>query len=598
MLYITTERGEGMNNFLRGVIYGLSLVVLNGIIRLFAFCEEAEIALGFVLFLFAGIFFLKREKIGEILTCGFSGLFSMFFFQIVLAAFIFPNINVYVGGFFGTMVALAVALLTRDRQFKTGRDYDVEEYEVFDKKLKIKMLIYALLSAVSFAYLVMADNAGISVGVFAILQTVALWFIVPGKKRLFWMIPIGILCFNSFLSANTIWRVPNLIVCIVLYAFMFTPLNIKDVTMRFLAEAAERLFAPVATNLRTPLEWFFGVTEGKKGYVKRGAIALAISLLFVSVLCAVLSSADMVFSHGVDNMLEGLTDIFTAKTIRKAIIGIAAGIYLFGIVYNAYVDYDVERSEKKIKGDLFIISCVMLSTLAVYTVFVVIQFRYLFSGSSLPYGLNVTEYARRGFFELLGLSCVNIVAILVVTKLTEHAEGKKAVFVKAMNTYLCGVTVVLLASSFYRMWLYNETDGLTRLRFLVFGFLAFEFIGLMITFFYIAKPKFNIVMVYGALALSYYLVLNVVPMDAVVAKNQVDRYLNGEREEVSYVLTLSEDAAREVERVYKYSPDKEMERKCKYWLKDRRAEYEESTDGWRSFNLSKYKLRGICEGIK
>lgn len=579
--------------FKRGVLYGFSLVVLNGLLSQIVFKEAFEMAAGFVVFLLAGIYFLKREEKGEIFACGFAGLFSMFFFQIVLAWAIFPNLNIYVGGFFGTMVALAAALLTRGHQFKLRRFNIMEECEVFTKGLRLKMLIYALVSAISFIALVLYERAGVSVAVFALLQLIMLYFIVPEKRRLLWLIPIGVLCLNSFISANEIWRVPNFIVCIFLYAMMFVPVNIKDITMRFFAETFERFFAPLGTFIK-PAEWFFDMTEGKKGYVKRGAIALVISLGVVGVLSAVLSSADMVFSYGVENFLEGFSDIFTADTLWKIIFGIVVGLYLFGIAYNAYVDYEVERQGVKIKGDLFIITCVMLSALAVYTVFVIIQFRYLFSGSELPYGLNVTEYARRGFFELLGLTGVNLAAILVVTKLTEHVSGKKALLVKVMNMYLCAVTVVLLASSFYRMWMYNETDGLTRLRFLVFGFLAFEFAGLILTFFYIAKPKFNIVLVYGALALLYYMVLNVVPMDAVVAKNQVDRYFAGEREELDYVWTLSIDAAEEIERVY--LSDTTYRIKAKYWLKEEYELIRAKDNNWRSFNLSEYRLCGICEG--
>lgn len=594
-VYYFVKGDEYVNDFLRGVIYGLSLVVLNGVISGFVCNETVAIVAGFLSFLIAGVFFLKREKIGEILTCGFSGLFSMFFFQIGLALFILPDITAYMGGFFGTMVALAISLLTMKRPIKMWRCSEVEEYDVFDIRLKIKLLVYMAITAISFSYLVLADNAGVSVVLFAILQCVMLFFIVPEKKRLLWCVPIIILCLNPFISANEIWHVPNFIICVVLYAFMFVPFNIKDVTLHFLGEAAERLFAPMQTII-TPFEWLGDMTKGKKGYVKRGAVALVISLVFVGILSAVLSGADMVFSRGVDNLMGNITDIFSAEVLWKAVCGVAVGIYLFGIMYNAYVDYDVERREVKLKGDVLIIACVMLSSLAVYTIFVVIQFKYLFCGAELPYGLDVTEYARKGFFELLGLTGVNIAAILTVTKLTEHTTGKKAVFIKTMNMYLCAVTVVLLASSFYRMWLYNETDGLTRLRFMVFGFLAFELVGLIITFVYIAKPKFNIVMIYASLALCYYLVLNVVPMDAIIAKNQADRYLKGERDEIEYVLTLSADAASEVKRVYKNSRDYETELDAKYWLKDRCAEIDEEANGWRSFNLSKYKLCEIYRG--
>ncbi len=589
-----------MKTFLKGLFYATSLVVIN---RLLLYLNSQADTLSLVLFLIAGVGYLASNRtIGKMFGCGFTAMFALLPIDLLIPIDESPLANnwisIYAYGFLGTMAAVFLScilikkgifekVMTKIEEKRTDK---MDEYDVFGKKLKIKLIIYALITAVSFAYLVLSESAGVSVVIFSLLQAVMLFFIVPDKKRLLWCIPLFVMCLNSFISLNTIWRIPNFIICIAIYALMFTPLDIKNVTLRFLVETAERLVAPIIT-LTKPFEWIYDMTEGKKGYVKRGAIALGISIVSVGVLSVVLSSADMVFSHSVGNMIENFSNIFGIKTIWKILAGAMVGIYLFGIVYNAYVEYDVEPRDVKIKGDVFIISCVMISVLAVYTFFVVIQFKYLFAGSQLPYGLNVTEYARKGFFELLGLTGVNIAGILVVTKLTEHTEGKKAMFIKSMNMYLCAVTVVLLASSFYRMLIYNETDGLTRLRFLVFGFLAFELIGLVITFFYIAKPKFNIVMVYGAIALCYYLVLNLVPMDAIIAKNQVDRYLKGERDELSYVFTLSADAASEMKRAYDKTENQEFKDAALDWVK-RKTEKSDDAD-WRSSNLSEHIARSV-----
>lgn len=576
-----------MRTIVRGIIYALSLVVTNMVIgEILPY--NTHFMMGLVFFALEGLYFLKSAKISEMLQCGFVALPMMFIIQINFCLWELYTDNffvIYVGGLIGTIVALMITIIQIiSGRYKRREKIRMDEREVFDKWLKIKMLLYALVTAVSFSYLVLAEGAGVSVLIFGILQAVLLLFIVPEKKRLFWCLPMIVLCLNSFISANEIWRVPNFIVCMALYALMFTPLNFKDVTLNFLAEVIERLFAPLAVAEKS-IEWLGDMTKGKKGYAKRLVIALGISMVMVGLLCAVLSGADMVFSHSIGSLTDKLWDAFNLKTFFKLVVGCGVGIYLFGIVYNAYIDYAVEKREFKIKGDVFIISFVMASVLAVYTIFVVIQFKYLFSGNELPYGLNVTEYARRGFFELLGLTGANIAAILIVMKLTEHTNGKKAILMKFMNTYLCAVTVVLLASSFYRMQMYNETDGLTRLRFLVFGFLAFELVGLMCTFVYIIKPKFNIVMIYGGLALCYYLILNIIPMDALIAKNQVDRYLNGDRNEVVYVFTLSADAAKEVERIYQHCRDYETELEAKYWLIEHKERYTDEFT-WHKYNLA------------
>ncbi|MGM9550991.1 MAG: DUF4153 domain-containing protein [Clostridia bacterium] len=454
---------------------------------------------------------------------------------------------------------------------------------MYNDKLKIRMLIYLIVTALTSSYLVMAENSGIGVVVFAILQAFALYFVIPEKKKLIFYIPVVIISLNFFISGNRIFAGANFVVCLVLYSAMFVKFDLKNTSLVFIRELFERIFQPLG-KFYYPVEWACDLGHGKSTRLKRVLVAVGISIVTVALLCLVLSGADMVFGKGVENVLNKITDVFSFNSLIKVVAGFLIGIYLFGVIATGYEDYDWHE-EKTIKGDLIIISTVLMSVLMVYTVFVFIQFKYLFSGGSLPYGLNVTEYARKGFFELLGLSVVNIGAILLVTKLTGHLLGKKMWFIKVLDCYLCAVTVVLLASSFYRMWLYNQADGLTRLRFMVFGFLIFEAIGLLITFFYIIKPNFNVVMVYFAIALFYYMILNVVPMDKIIAKNQADRFLLGERGEITYMLTLSSDAASEVERVYKNTEDENVKEQCINWFRETQEKYK-SVENWQKYNLS------------
>ena len=72
---------------------------------------------------------------------------------------------------------------------------------------------------------------------------------------------------------------------------------------------------------------------------------------------------------------------------------------------------------------------------------------------------------------------------------------------------------------------------------------------MLFTFLYIVRPKFNITAVYICIALVYYLALNIVPMDRIIAKDQIDRYAEIGRGGIAYVATLSADAATEVVRL-------------------------------------------------
>ena len=134
------------------------------------------------------------------------------------------------------------------------------------------------------------------------------------------------------------------------------------------------------------------------------------------------------------------------------------------------------------------------------------------------------------------------------------------------------------------MFLYTNDDGLTRLRFFVMGFLVFEAIGLIITFVYIAKPKFNIVLVYMILALSYYTMLNILPTDNIIAKNQIDKYIKGERKDIEYVYTLSADAVPAMKELYEKTKEEEVKKQIENFIETKTSS--NIPERWQRYNFS------------
>jgi len=139
--------------------------------------------------------------------------------------------------------------------------------------------------------------------------------------------------------------------------------------------------------------------------------------------------------------------------------------------------------------------------------------------------------------------------------------------------------------------LHSFDDGLTRMRFLVFGFLIFKAIGLFATFVYVIKPKFNIIAFYCAVALTYYLVLNLVPMDAIIARSQIDRYFNTGHGGIDYVLTLSPDAGTQISRLFESENSATREKVYWHFFHENGRLQEQS--GWRQWNLSIGRFIGL-----
>ncbi|MCL1787089.1 MAG: DUF4173 domain-containing protein, partial [Defluviitaleaceae bacterium] len=443
-------------------------------------------------------------------------------------------------------------------------------------------------SAVGFVYLVTATKAGISVLVFMVMQAAMLYFILPKKRYLLGLAPVFVLALNAFISANPMWRIPNLFVGLILYGALAVwavdGMTFKAPFFGIFVKLGERIGGALL-QAGEPVKWAAASKAESLPLLRRVLIGVGLSVPALIFLLVMLSRADAIFSHGVGRLFNAISDAISIRTIGRLWLGGVVGIFMFGIAYGILLGEDKEAAKpesRHIAGDTMIINIVLCSVLAVYTLFVGIQFRYLFAPpDSLPYGLNFVTYARRGFFELLLLTFVNIAFILVAVWLTKTQQNKGAKFTKGLCMYLCGITVVLLVSSFYRMWLYSTDDGLTRMRLMVFGFLFFEMIGLVFTFFYIARPKFNIVLVYCFVALAYYLALNAVPMDRVIAREQVNRYFATGRGGVAYAVSLSPDAAPEIARLLESSAPETQRLAQNYF--DRI----ESGGGWRQWNLSR-----------
>ncbi len=486
-----------------------------------------------------------------------------------------------------------------------------------ESKIKIKLSLYGIISAISYIVLILTPNPGVSVLLFIIVQFASIYMIIKNNldiniKGILLMVPIFILSINRFISSNRMWSTTNFLAIVLLYSVMILLLNkslfLKNLNIENIFRIIFNIFEPIA-NFGVPIKWMsFKSNNDKNVIIKRVIIGIAISTPCVLFLTLMLSSADMIFNNNVLSFNKWLSSLFNFDYIFKLIMGTFAGLYLFGHLYNVLVDKDKNIVKldslnkitiKQINGDLIVLNILLISILLIYSIFIAIQFKYLFSSGELPFGLNYAQYARRGFFELVFLSVSNIGLILLITYLLKDKiysdKTKWAMVTKGMMIYLCAVTGILLVSSYYRMSLYDSAYGFTRLRILVYLFLLFESFGLLATLFYILKHNFNILLVYASIGLIYYLTLNIIPIDGVIAKRNIDMYLSGKSGsvDINYLMTLSPDAAPEIFRLL----DKDVEIitrvRASNYLSELQKRYSAMEYNWQSYNLSVEKNKNL-----
>lgn len=577
----------------RGAALGLTLVVLH---KFLAMADMTNAA--FPLFFVITLLFLLSGKIEGLLISGFTGLFTLLGAELILGVtgisraviYAFTGISrmngwlpVYTAGFFGSMLAAVTGAVLTVMKFSIT---PIEIGEVSDKR-RAALLLYCAVTAVSFGFTMLSDSAGIGVLCFACIQLAAAAFLIADKTRLLWFAPVLVIAANPLVSASDIWIIPNLAVVL-----LISGLIVSDVTLagaaQYLMCSADRIYTACA-NISIV---FRGrkVDNAKKGVIRRFLLALLITLPFAVILIFMLSRIDMIFS----NIVKNLTLEWGVRLIVKVFVSIIAAMFFSALMYTSGFSRErPERKKRSFNPDLLIVNTFLTVIVAIYALFAAVQFKYLFAGGAgLPYGLSYTQYARRGFFELLALTGVNILIILIMVRITISSDGMWKNITKALLCGLCAVTVIMLASSFYRMYLYSADDGLTRLRLMVFGFLIFEALSLIVTFAYIIYPKFSITAVYLAAGLAYYCLLNIAPVDRFVARNQVERYLAGETSGLEYVLSLSADAAPEIELLID-GGDPYAQYEAREYMKDR---YDEcKNNGIFSYCIAEHRLRNICE---
>lgn len=487
-----------------------------------------------------------------------------------------------------------------------------------ENKIKLNLSAYGIISAISFIFLVLTDYPGISIPIFFVIQFASLYIIVKNKdevkniKGLWLMVPIFAISLNFFISANYIWVPTNFLAIVFLYSAMFLSLdgrlNLMKLNALRMVNVVVNVFEPFI-NFRVPFMWMAERSRNREKSTvgKRILIGVLVSVPCVFFLTMMLSSADMIFYNNFKEFNKLIEEFFYDLQLFKIIFGVFSGLYLFSHLYKVFDACDGgimkvtenDATAKKISGDVIILNILFASILVIYTIFIVIQFKYLFSSGELPYGLNYAEYARRGFFELVFLSVLNIGLIMLVTYLLKDKiydeKNKWALVTKAMMMYLCAVTGILLVSSYFRMSLYDSAYGFTRLRILVYMFLIFEGLGLAATLIYIIKHNFNIFAVYAAVALAFYMTLNLVKIDEIIAERNIDMYLSGESEtvDVDYLMTLSQDAVPQIMRLLDKDVDIVARNSARIYIVQLQKTYDSMDNSWQSYNLSIEKNKSL-----
>ncbi len=204
---------------------------------------------------------------------------------------------------------------------------------------------------------------------------------------------------------------------------------------------------------------FFSLRDSeKKSKAGPVLVGILIALPTCIVLGLILASADAVF----ENIF---TRIFIEMIQWENLLGI-----LFMLAFGFLTAYCGMRSVrdaaplitvKEPKKNEPVTAITVTSVVALlYLVFSAVQILFLFIGRfELPDGISYAEYARRGFFQLLFVSVLNLAVVLILKK-----HIRKSRVLNVILLVICFCTYIMIASSAIRMIMYIQAYNLTMYR--------------------------------------------------------------------------------------------------------------------------------------
>jgi two-component system sensor histidine kinase BaeS len=269
------------------------------------------------------------------------------------------------------------------------------------------------------------------------------------------------------------------------------------------------------------------------------------SVLGVLVFGLLFASADAVFARWVGAVLPDLQlDSFVLRTF----LTVAVGGVVLAATYLALNPPSVEpgggptrpvASRYEWLAPVLLVDCVFL-------VFLGAQATVIFGGHDYlerTTGLTYAEYVHQGFGQLTVATALTLVVVSAAARKAPRTTAADLAWLRGSLGLLCAMTLVVVASALYRMHVYQEAFGFTRLRLLVDvfeGWLGLLVLGVMaagVTLRAAWLPRAALLSGAGLLFL-----LAAANPDAWIAQHNLDRFEETGKVDWSYLQGLSADA--------------------------------------------------------
>jgi len=478
-----------------------------------------------------------------------------------------------------------------------------------DKKEKHQALLISstsLILGIIFNYLFFDTPLGISFFIYILLILIALFSLSKIlKKQLNNEVTI-LLIPLIFFSTMVFIRSSSLLTFLNIVASLFILLLIAKISFhkplkKFLTnEYIKTIFLPFKFILplgQTVSKLFSSVTyKGNKlPQIIRG-ILITIPILIIFIL--LFSSADLIFGK---YLSEIITIHITQKTIAQIFIILTVTLIFMGAYSYIFTkEQNKDKIPKQINLGHIETSILLASINVLFLLFIIIQLAYLFGGEEniSSQGFTYSEYARRGFFELIAVAVISFLVLFLTDKYTEKGKNEHKKIFKTLASILIIQVIIIMYSAIVRLSLYEQAYGLTTLRLYSHAFILLLALVLGMLFYKIHKQtkEETFALELFISVLLFLFSMNILNPDAFIADYNIRNADKIKKLDTDYLCYLSDDALPSTIEILD-SQDETIKAdfaSCIY----HKTLGQENNGNWKSFNISHSKAKELLDERK
>ncbi|WP_415812891.1 DUF4153 domain-containing protein [Mesobacillus thioparans] len=444
-------------------------------------------------------------------------------------------------------------------------------------------------------------NIGLSYPVFiTVFYGVFFWryrsFTFTNKKLgLLMIVSIWMLSSSFFLHSNMILYILNFLVIPVMVIIQLVLVTYPVQNQWHRWPFVQKLFLTVGAAIAYVYRFLMhvakfsvrGLEEKKSATLRKVLIGVGISLPLLFVIVNLLVSADQQFGNLLGAFPRWLLGLKIEEEVARTVAVIIYTLAIFGLLQVLRIKQPVPADDPKPTGKVAWDSVISLTVLTllniVYLLFVAVQFQYFF-GETLKAGYTYAEFARRGFFELLFVTMLNLLIITTIVSYVEKSSKFITLFIRSLLSLLVTFSGVMLYSAFLRLLMYEEAYGFTFARVLAHSFMVFLLVVLCYSLMRIWMERLSLVRFYIIAAIIFYTVINTIQLDQYIVDRNLERYSETGKIDIYYLNSLSYEGVEGLVELYKLNPGHPG---LSDLLLQRKQEFLDSEESWNSINISR-----------